>query len=65
MWILLILVVAAGYPDTVQVLEHYEDENACILERDRIWAEMNVAYPGATDYLLDCHPVQVPKQRED
>lgn len=54
MWILFIIVFSTTDPDTFQVLETYRSEAACLSERDRIRIEMAKAYPGDTDYEINC-----------
>lgn len=56
MWILFIIVFSVDAPDTFQVLETFRTEAKCMVERDRILLEMQKAYPGDKDYVIDCQP---------
>ena len=54
MWILFIIVFSAVPPDVYSVLSTFRSEPACLSERDRIREEMAKAYPGDTDYEINC-----------
>jgi hypothetical protein len=52
MWVLIIMFLTV--PSNVTVLEQYELQQVCLIERDRIRVAMAEAYPGDTSFSIEC-----------
>jgi hypothetical protein len=52
MWLLMIVFLHLDWGTTV--LEHFETQQACLIERDRIGKEMAESYPDDHEFAIVC-----------
>lgn len=54
MWLLLLVLHWPGFPEKVTVLNSFDTQHACQVERDKIGFAMAEAYPFDHDYSIQC-----------
>jgi hypothetical protein len=56
MWVLLLIMINAqtGH-ETPYKLNEFPLKELCVVEGQRIATEMATAYPGETDFRIECH----------
>jgi hypothetical protein len=52
MWLLVIVFLELTGQDAV--LAHFETQQACLIERDRVGFDMAASYPNERDFVITC-----------